>query len=199
MLGPADEPLDLGRLTTVVVERLAVVDITTGPGDNAHRIFQSLNATGVNLTQADLLRNLIFMLLPTRASEVYDEVWRPMERLIGFANLEGLARVDLQRRGLDVAVDDVFRRHQNRLENLPGGENAIEDAVRDLALRARHYKKIIDPAHEENTRLRAGLLRLRRWGAQTSHPILMAAYDLVERGLLSWKTCGKSSHASSRS
>jgi hypothetical protein len=108
LLGPSDEPLDLNRLTTVVVERLAVVDITTGPGDNAHRIFQSLNATGVNLTQADLLRNLIFMLLPTRASVVYDEVWRPMERLIGFGNLEGLARVDLQRRGIDVAVDDVF-------------------------------------------------------------------------------------------
>lgn len=46
---------------------------------------------------------------------MYDEVWRPMERLIGFDNLEGLARIDLQRRGIDVAVDDVFRRHQDRL------------------------------------------------------------------------------------
>lgn len=90
LLGPDEEPLDLGRLAAVVVERLAVVDITTGQGDNAHRIFQSLNATGVNLTQADLLRNLVFMLLPTRAGAVYEEVWRPMERLIGFENLEVL-------------------------------------------------------------------------------------------------------------
>jgi alkylated DNA nucleotide flippase Atl1 len=185
LLGPFDEPLDLKRLTTVVVERLAVVDITTGAGDNAHRIFQSLNATGVNLTQADLLRNLIFMLLPTRAGVVYDEVWRPMERLIGFGNLEGLARVDLQRRGIDVAVDEVFRRHQDRLEAMAGGQQAIEEAVRDLALRARHYKRIIDPAQEPDHDLRSGLLRLRRWGAQTSHPVLMAAYDLRERGLLS--------------
>jgi alkylated DNA nucleotide flippase Atl1 len=185
LLGPLDEPLDLNKLTTIVVERLAVVDITTGPGDNAHRIFQSLNATGVNLTQADLLRNLIFMLLPTRASAVYDGVWRPMERLVGFDNLEGLARVDLQRRGIDVAVDDVFRRHQERLEALAGREHAIEDAVRDLALRAGHYKQIIDPTHESDGELRLGLLRLRRWGAQTSHPILMVAYDLRERGLLS--------------
>lgn len=184
LLGPDDEPLDLGRLTAVVVERLAVVDITTGQGDNAHRIFQSLNATGVNLTQADLLRNLIFMLLPTRAGSVYDEVWRPMERLIGFDNLEGLARVDLQRRGIDVAVDDVFRRHQDRLEEMPGGEDAIEEAVRDLALRAHHYKRIIDPSAEQDQEVRAGLLRLRRWGAQTSYPVLMAAYDLRERGLM---------------
>ncbi len=184
LLGPDEEALDLDRLTAVVVERLAVVDITTGQGDNAHRIFQSLNATGVNLTQADLLRNLIFMLLPSRAGEVYDEVWRPMERLIGFDNLEGLARVDLQRRGIDVAVDDVFRRHQDRLESMLGGEEAVEEFVRDLALRAQHYKRIIDPAAEDDPEVRTGLLRLRRWGAQTSYPVLMAAYDLRERGLL---------------
>jgi uncharacterized protein with ParB-like and HNH nuclease domain/alkylated DNA nucleotide flippase Atl1 len=183
LLDPLEQPLDLDLLTAVVVERLALVDITTGQGDNAHRIFQSLNATGVNLTQADLLRNLIFMLLPARASVVYDEVWRPMERLIGFENLEGLARVDLQRRGIDVAVDDVFRRHQDRLEKMRG-EGAIEEAVRDLALRARHYKRIIDPSAEHDQELRAGLQRLRRWGAQTSYPVLMAAYDLLERGLL---------------
>ncbi len=35
LLGPDDEPLDLSRLTRIVVERLAVVDITTGQGDNA--------------------------------------------------------------------------------------------------------------------------------------------------------------------
>lgn len=167
------------------MERLALVDITTGQGDNAHRIFQSLNATGVNLTQADLLRNLIFMLLPVRGEEVYSEVWRPMERLIGFENLEGLARVDLQRRGIDVAVDDVFRRHQDRLEAMSGNETAVEGVVRDLALRARHYKRIIDPNAEDDPELRAGLWRLRRWGAQTSYPVLMAAYDLRGRGLLS--------------
>ncbi len=185
LLDPDEEALDLERLTAVVVERLAVVDITTGPGDNAHRIFQSLNATGVNLTQADLLRNLVFMLLPTRAAAVYDEVWRPMEALIGFDNLEGLARVDLQRQGIDVAVDDVFRRHQDRLESMPGGEAAVEEAVRDLAHRAQHYKRIIDPSAEDDPAVRAGLARLRRWGAQTSYPVLMAAYDLRERGLLS--------------
>jgi uncharacterized protein with ParB-like and HNH nuclease domain/alkylated DNA nucleotide flippase Atl1 len=178
------EPLNLDRLAGVVVEHLALVDITTGPGDNAHRIFQSLNATGVNLTQADLLRNLIFMLLPTKGTDVYSDVWRPMEQLIGFDNLEGLARVDLQRRGIDVAVDDVFRRHQDRLEEMPD-EEAVADAVRDMAVRARHYKRLVDPNAEEDQELRAGLARLRRWGAQTTYPILMAAYDLYERQVLS--------------
>jgi alkylated DNA nucleotide flippase Atl1 len=81
------------------------------------------------------------------------------------------------------AVDDVFRRYQDRLEGM-AGEEAVEEAVRDLALRAGHYRRIIDPGEEEDEELRAGLLRLRRWGAQTSYPVLMAAYDLGERGLL---------------
>ena len=59
--------LDLEVLTHVVVERLEIVLIHTQQGDNAHRIFQSLNGTGVRLNQADLLRNYLFMLLPTRA------------------------------------------------------------------------------------------------------------------------------------
>jgi len=124
------------------------------------------------------------MLLPTRAEEVYDEIWRPMEQLIGFGNLEGLARVDLQRTGMDVAVDDVYRRYQDLLQPVSGSEEAVEETVRDLALRARHYRRLIDPSAEDDQELRAGLLRLRRWGAQTSYPLLMAAYDLRERGLL---------------
>src|SRR5438552_8503479 len=95
------EDLDLALLTRAAVERLEIVEITTQQGDNAHRIFQSLNGTGVKLNQADLLRNYLFMLLPTRGDEVYKSIWRPMEELIGVDNLEGLARVDLQRRGLD--------------------------------------------------------------------------------------------------
>src|SRR5205823_14023185 len=57
--------------------------------------------------------------------------------------------------------------------------------VRDLALRACHYKRIIDPSAEDDPEIRAGLTRLRRWGAQTSYPVLMAAFDLRERGCLS--------------
>jgi uncharacterized protein with ParB-like and HNH nuclease domain len=86
--GDDTQPLDLDVLTRVVVERLEIVELTTQSGDNAHRIFQSLNGTGVPLNQADLLRNYLFMLLPSRAGQVYESVWRPMEELIGVENLE---------------------------------------------------------------------------------------------------------------
>ena len=180
--GQENEVLDHHRLERVIVERLAVVDVTTDEDDNPHRIFESLNATGMSLTQADLLRNYLFMLLPTRGQEVYDKVWYPMEQSLGEDRLEGLARVDLQRRGTDAAKDDVYRLQQQRLEPLAHDEGLIEAEVRDLAVRARHYRRLVEPTSEPNPETRAALTRLRRWGAETTYPLLMHIYDLIDRG-----------------
>jgi alkylated DNA nucleotide flippase Atl1 len=183
-LGPNDEPLDLGLLERVIVSKLAIVDITAQPGDNVHRIFESLNATGVGLTQADLLRNYLFMLLPTRDQAVYREVWLPLQELLGAENLEGLARVDLRRRGMDVRDDDVYRAQQARLEPLANDEAKIEAEISDLALRARHYVRILNPALEEDPGVRRGLEFLARWRAATTHPVVMFLFEKLEEGAL---------------
>lgn len=181
---PSGEPIDAATLEKVIVERMAIVEITTQQGDNAHRIFQSLNGTGVELNQADLLRNYLFMLLPTRSEIVYDSVWRPMESTLGTEHLAGLARVDLLRRGIDVRKGEVYARHQRRLDPIAYDEAQVEEQVRDLARRAEHYRHLLNPATESDPHLSAGLSRLAKWGTQTCHPILMVAYDLRSRGLL---------------
>lgn len=175
-------PLDHHRLERVIVERLSVVDITTEDDDNPHRIFESLNATGMSLTQADLLRNYLFMLLPTRGPEVYDKVWYPMEQSLGEDRLEGLARVDIQRRGIDATKDDVYRLQQQRLEPFAHDEARIEAEIRDLAVRATHYRRLVDPSAEPDLETRAALTRIRRWGAETTYPLLMHVYDQIDRG-----------------
>lgn len=172
-------------LTTAVVERLELVEITTQKDDNVHRIFQSLNGTGTPLNQADLLRNHIFMLLPARGTAVYQQVWQPMEQLIGVENLQGLARVDLLRRGKETPRDHVYEAHQRLLTPIAGDEAAVEERVRDLAYRAGLYKRLVDPGSEQHPATAEGLARLARWGAQTSHPLLMEALDLRQRGVLS--------------
>jgi len=177
--------IDLGILERVIVSKLTIIDITAQPGDNVHRIFESLNATGVSLTQADLLRNYLMMLLPNRADTVYSEIWYPMQRSLGSQNLEALARVDLQRRGLQVRADDVYRMQQRRLRPFENDEARIEAEIRDLALRAVHYGAILDPTKERNPQVRARLEFLNRWGAQTAHPLIMYLYELRENDGLS--------------
>jgi alkylated DNA nucleotide flippase Atl1 len=182
--GPDGEPLDLGLMETAIVSKLVIVDITAQAGDNVHRIFESLNATGVGLTQADLLRNYLFMLLPSRDRAVYEEVWLPMQDLLGADNLEGLARVDLRRRGIAIRDDDVYRAQQNRLAPIAADEDAIEAEIRDLGLRARHYLRILKPEAEEAASVRHGLEFLRRWRATTTHPLVMFLFEKREDGRL---------------
>jgi alkylated DNA nucleotide flippase Atl1 len=180
-----DPTFNLELLTSAALESLEIVEITTQHGDNVHRIFQSLNGTGVRLSQADLLRNHLFMLLPTRGNEVYADVWQPMEAEIDVANLEGLARLDLLRRGSMVSRDKVYEEQARLLTPLAGDETAVEDRIRDLALRASFYKRLIDPHSEPHAPTQAVFQRLARWGAQTSYPVLMMGLDLRHQGLIS--------------
>lgn len=181
---------DLGRtvdaevLSRVILDRLSIVDIVTESGDNPNRIFESLNATGVRLTQADLLRNFVFMLLPTRQEDVYRTVWKPMERMLGDENLEGFARYNLLRQGVDSQKGDVYRQYQERLEPLTGNEPAVEAEVRDFARLAIYYRRLVDPRTEPDPQLQKHLTFLRRWGAQTTYPVLLQAFDLFDRGVI---------------
>ncbi|MDE3078169.1 MAG: DUF262 domain-containing protein, partial [Chloroflexota bacterium] len=56
--------LDLVRLEEILLRQLSFVAITLDSEDNPYRIFESLNAKGMPLTQGDLLRNYFFMRLP---------------------------------------------------------------------------------------------------------------------------------------
>ena len=182
-LGPDNQPLDFSRLEMVLSQRLQFVAITAGRSDNVHRIFESLNDRGVRLTQADLLRNYVFMLLPSRAEEVYEQVWRPMQESLTPAQLESLVFVDLVLRGMaTIKRQDIYRAQQERLQPLENDEAEVEKEVRELARRARLFRRIVDPESDPDPRIRAAMGRLERWGASTTHPLLMHLLDSLERG-----------------
>ena len=59
--------------------KLVVVDIAlTRDQDNPQLIFESMNSTGKELSQADLIRNFILMgLEPGLQTKLYEQFWRP--------------------------------------------------------------------------------------------------------------------------
>ena len=63
------------------VSKLIFVDIALDrQKDNPQRIFESLNSTGLELSQADLIRNYILMGLPRKEQEqVFRKFWEPIE------------------------------------------------------------------------------------------------------------------------
>lgn len=63
------------------IAKLVIVDISLSRDqDNPQLIFESLNSTGRELSQADLIRNFVLMgLEPELQTRLYEQYWRPME------------------------------------------------------------------------------------------------------------------------
>jgi alkylated DNA nucleotide flippase Atl1 len=179
-----EDPNDVARVEQVVRSRLRLVEITSELGDNVHRIFQSLNNTGLKLSQADLLRNHLFMLLPTRSEQVYADYWLPMQQALG-ANLELLIWLDELLNGNDkVKQTEIYRAQADRLERLGGVEDRIADWVLHLTRRAALLRLLLDPRGEQDPDVRAALRRLNDWGGQGSYPPAMLLLERRAQGRL---------------
>ena len=70
---------ELDALLALVRTKLSAVWVTLEDGDNAHRVFQTLNAGGKPLRQSDLVRNYFFLLLGEAGDKFYIDSWRHME------------------------------------------------------------------------------------------------------------------------
>ena len=89
----------LSRLLNVITSRMEIIAISLSAEDNTFRIFESLNDKGLSLTQGDLLRNHVFMMLPTQGDLVHRTMWADIERNIGSDRIEDLAYLDMVLRG----------------------------------------------------------------------------------------------------
>ncbi|MFJ3913083.1 GmrSD restriction endonuclease domain-containing protein [Streptomyces vinaceus] len=168
---------------SVLGDCLSIVAITAAEGDNVYRIFESINNTGVGLSQSDLLRNYLFMCLPSRGEDVYRKRWLPMQELLGPVHLELLVWLDLVVGGNSRArQSEIYRDQKRRLEPLSGDEAALEAEIARFSLRADRLMRILEPERESDPGLRAVLERLARWGGQTHYPLALHLLDLVDEG-----------------
>lgn len=174
---------DVFRIEQAITSRLTLVAVTAERGDNVHRIFESLNNTGLKLSQADLLRNYLFMRLPTRGEHVYETRWLPMQASLSNDELEQLMWLQLVLDGDDrVRRQDLYTAQQQRFERRETGEEAIEAYIRELHRLSSLFRRLIHPEEEPDQLVRAHLHRLNEWQSQVTYPALMLLLDRRERG-----------------
>lgn len=64
----------------LALDKLYLVSVPILEGDNAQKIFESINATGVKLTGADLIRNFLLMNLTSEIQDkYYADYWKTIE------------------------------------------------------------------------------------------------------------------------
>ena len=166
--------IDLDRFEKVVISGLEMVSITLGEDDNEYRIFESLNAKGTPLSQADLIRNFFFMRIPIQDHETaYNEVWLPMQQSLG-EHLEDFFRYELMSYGRFVRKSDVYEEWQRRL-NRENPDSLINELL-TLSYHSSFYIRLVEPQREPDTAIARRLQRLELWDSQTTYPFLLNVY-----------------------
>ena len=137
----------LNDLFNVLIKRLSVVSILLGKDDNAHIIFESLNAKGRPLTQADLIRNYFFMRIHVNDQEAtHQRLWQPMEQRLK-ADLTEFIRHFLMRVGVIIKEDSVYFMLKERYKDY----DAIEGPPRD-----RYLCRLLSPADRSLSKTPSG-------------------------------------------
>lgn len=183
-----EETLDVRRLFEVVQSRLSVVFINLGENDDPYLIFESLNAKGSPLTQADLVRNYLLLRMRTQDQDrVYQQHWLPMQERLG-DDLPEFVRQYLMQSGVEVPKGHVYSVLKARLSGLR--DDAMPDRVEDLARASQFYLRITQPTHEEDASLKRGFARLRRWEISTANPLLLRLYAAYAEGRVTAEELG---------
>jgi hypothetical protein len=109
------------RLRAKAGQRLAFVSISISD-ENPYRVFESLNTSGLALTEFDLVRNHLFMRVPIGEQERFDEVsWSTFERI--WTNALG----GKQRSGWSKAATTFLRQFlMTRVGYFPKGETFLQ-------------------------------------------------------------------------
>lgn len=151
--------------------------------DNPQLIFESLNSTGLELSQADLIRNFILMgLVPDEQKKLYNEYWHKIEIL--FEKNEGNFDKFI-RDYLTVKTDKVpifrniypdFKKYSRKIN--------VHDLVKEIYKYAFYFKSIAFGG-EENPQLKESLDSLRSMGYDVTDPFMLHLYRDYKENKLS--------------
>lgn len=181
-----------GNLDTVCkgLAKLMVVDIALNRDqDNPQLIFESMNSTGLELSQADLIRNFILMGLdPQLQTRLYEQYWRPMELDFGQeaygTHFDGFMRYYLTvKTGELPNVRDVYKVFKAHARSPAAAQAGVEALVKDVRIFARNFCAMALGA-EADPDLKLAFHDLRELKVDVAYPFLLELYLDYSSGVL---------------
>lgn len=172
--------------------KLSLVSISLDKdSDNPQMIFESMNSTGKDLSQTDLLRNYLLMdLTPEKQTRLYKTYWKPMEELFG----EDIYKNDVNK--FDYFIRDFLTlksdtgyicKINNVYENFKRyylDNNCEKFAVlKDLFTYAKYYA-CIDLLQEKDDELKLYWQEFKKLDSHVVYPFLLKLYDDYSRQIL---------------
>ena len=180
-----EHAIDLRKLKLCITDRLDLVSITLETDDSPHRIFESLNNTGMHLGSSDLIRNLIFMSISgeNETQDAYDRYWFPMQEATG-KRLDEFFWHHLMMDGSLPRQNETFEEVRKRFGS--GDTPRAVEMLIQFSKFARYYRWLCEIGDEEpESLLLRQIKRLNTWEVNVAYPLLMRSMDWVEGGKIS--------------
>lgn len=165
------------------IGKLEIISITLDQGDNAQLIFESLNSTGLALTEGDKIRNYVLMGLPAQhQTKYYDTYWAKIEKCTA-NDVSGFVRDYLSiKQQVTPTVSNVYRAFKNYAESV---SLPIDTLLTDLLRYARFFEKLLTcKSGLKEQKLDDCLYRLMRLEIVVTRPFLMEVLRLHQDGKL---------------
>jgi uncharacterized protein with ParB-like and HNH nuclease domain/predicted transport protein len=169
------------------IGKLVVVDISLQQQDNPQLIFESLNSTGMALSQADLIRNYVLMGLDHKEQEnLYKKYWYPMEQSFGQTQNSVLFNRFMRdyltlHTGEIPNVDRVYATFKLYHQEHP--HVSVENLVADIYTYSRYFTRMV-LAKEKDPALKQCFDSIKTLEVNVAYPFLLEAYHDYEQNEL---------------
>ena len=175
------EEVTLDELYSAIT-KLEIINISLSQDDNPQLIFESLNSTGLALSEGDKIRNFILMGLPIREQNLfYEKYWNKIEVNTGY-DVSAFVRDYLSvKQQMIPSLNRVYVTFKQYVED----ENIqTEPLLNDLLLYSQWYQTL-SKGNTGDKELDACIYRLFRLETTVTRPFFLEVLRLRQNGILS--------------
>ena len=160
---------------------LEIINITLNNEDNPQLIFESLNSTGLDLSEGDKIRNFILMGLPAKEQdEYYEKYWNRIEECTKY-DVSSFVRDYLSVKQL--AIPSQKKIHISFKEYVEQTSLEAEDLLKDLLAYAKRYKILLNGG-AKNKALDACIYRLNGLETTVTRPFFLEVMRIYDENKL---------------
>lgn len=164
------------------LSRLEIISITLNQDDNPQLIFESLNSTGVALSEGDKIRNFILMGLPTKEqNDFYEKYWNKIEVCTGYEVSAFIRDYLSVKQQITPSMNRIYYTFKAYVEDR---ELETEPLLSDLLSYAKWYE-ILVKGKTTNSTLNACIYRLNRLETTVTRPFFLEILRLHSENKLS--------------
>lgn len=158
---------------------LEIINITLNNEDNPQLIFESLNSTGLDLSEGDKIRNFILMGLPAKEQdEYYNKYWNRIEECTKY-DVSSFVRDYLSVKQL--AIPSQKRIYTSFKEYVELSSLEAEALLKDLLAYAKRYEVLLNGGTKSRA-LDACIYRLNRLETTVTRPFFLEVLRLYDAG-----------------